>query len=261
MRTKLIVGNWKMNKTLAEAERDFSAIAEFTQNQKNDLDVGIAAPFLCLPTLAARNFSPVKLFAQNAHWKESGAFTGEISVPMLSSCRVQGSLVGHSERRQFFGDTNQTVGLRMGALLKANMEAIFCVGETLAEREAGTLKEVLKAQLEQGFLAGNVKNAADILGSNPKSPLLSIAYEPVWAIGTGKAATPVEAEEAHAYLRELLAIYFGTEIAQRLRILYGGSVKPDNISRFLKCENIDGALVGGASLVPKEFVELIQGAF
>jgi triosephosphate isomerase len=155
-----------------------------------------------------------------------------------------------------FGETNASSGARVGALIRAGMKAVLCIGETLEQREKGKLREVLTTQLEEAFIASEIRSVSEFLGSDPKNPLLSIAYEPVWAIGTGKAATSVEAQEAHAIIREFLSSYFDKETSSKLQILYGGSVKLNNVHEYMSCPDIDGALVGGASLNPKDFYDL-----
>ena len=255
-RKKIIIGNWKMFKDVTSASADFSNFSNLIANQNLNIEVGIAAPSVFLSELSGRTQNVVTLFAQNAHWANDGAFTGEISVPMLKSIRVRGSLVAHSERRQMFGETNASSGARVGALIRSGMKAVLCIGETLEQREKGKLHEVLTTQLEEAFISSEIKSASEFLGSDPKNPLLSIAYEPVWAIGTGKAATSVEAQEAHSIIREFLSSYFDKETSSKLQILYGGSVKLNNVQVYMSCPDIDGALVGGASLNPKDFYDL-----
>lgn len=259
-RKKLIIGNWKMFKDASTASSDFQILADLIAAKHLSVEVGIAAPSIYLAELARKTKNVLALFAQNAHWAEEGAFTGEVSPSMLKSIRVMGSLIAHSERRQQFAETNQTAGARVGALIAAGMRAVYCVGETLQEREQGKLQEVLFTQLEQAFVASKIRNAQEFIGSDPYKPLLSIAYEPVWAIGTGKAATAVEAQEAHALIRAFLGQYFGAEISSKLQILYGGSVKANNVQDFISCPDIDGALVGGASLLPSDFALLCQNS-
>ncbi|WGL60250.1 triose-phosphate isomerase [Pigmentibacter sp. JX0631] len=255
-RKKLVIGNWKMFKDAVQASADFENLSDSVTEKNLSIEVGIAAPSIFLADLARKTRNTVSLFAQNAHWAEEGAFTGEVSPTMLKSIHVLGSLVAHSERRQMFAETNQTAGGRISALLNLGMRAIYCVGETLVEREKGLLKEILISQLEQAFIATKIRNSQSFIGSDPNKPLLSIAYEPVWAIGTGKAASAVEAQEAHTIIRNFLQSYFGEELGNRFQILYGGSVKASNVNEYINCPNIDGALVGGASLVPKDFLEL-----
>ena len=256
-RRKLIVGNWKMHKNLSAAHRDFAQLGELVKPHLSHVDVGIAAPAPFLADLA-KGRGAVSVYAQNSHWASQGAFTGETAVPMLADLSVAGSLVAHSERRQMNAETNGTAGLRMAALLKAGLQAIYCVGETLQEREAGQVFTVLRAQIEQAFAASAVTKAFEVLGSDGSRPLLSLAYEPVWAIGTGRAATPEQAGEVHTFVRSLLAEVIGSGAAQHIRILYGGSVTSANASGFLKAPHVDGALVGGASLDPSAFAQLVQ---
>ncbi|APJ04131.1 triose-phosphate isomerase [Silvanigrella aquatica] len=255
-RKKLVIGNWKMFKNATSASSDFSDFSNLIASQAHNIEVGIAAPSVFLADLVRKTQNSVTLYAQNSHWAPEGAFTGEVSAPMLKSMGVSGSLVAHSERRQMFGETNETAGARVGALIGAGMKAVLCVGETLEQREKGQLKEILKQQIEKAIQASGIKHASEILGADPLRPLLSIAYEPVWAIGTGKAATSVEAQEAHAFIREVLSNCFNKETSEKLKIIYGGSVKLNNIHEFISCPDVDGGLVGGASLVPKDFYDL-----
>lgn len=256
-RNKLIVGNWKMYKKLSAAVADFNELVKFVAEKKTSTEVGIAAPSVFLSELSRCTRNCVHLYAQNCHWEQEGAFTGEISAPMLKDISICGSLVAHSERRQFFGETNVSAGKRVGALLRNGLSAILCVGESLKQRELGQLKEILSCQIKEAFHASGLRNSYEFIGSNPNAPLFSIAYEPVWAIGTGKAATPAEAQEAHNFIRQEIANFFNEKTAKQIKILYGGSVKPSNAQDFLNCEDIDGALVGGASLIPTEFVKMI----
>ncbi|MCA2958964.1 MAG: triose-phosphate isomerase [Silvanigrellales bacterium] len=259
IRRKLVVGNWKMNKALGEGRDAFLAFEELTRTLQSDVDVGLALPALMLPEVALRR-RHVRLYAQNVHWAKNGAFTGETPASHLAELSLSGSLVAHSERRQMNGETDATAGGRIAALLDSGLEAVFCVGETLVERESGRLKEVLTRQLEGAFTSAGLGRPDRALGADPNSPLLSVAYEPVWAIGTGKAATPVEAQEAHAFLRGELTRLWGQEAAARTRLLYGGSVTPANATAFFGCADIDGALVGGASLDPRGFADLCAQA-
>jgi len=194
--------------------------------------------------------SSIKLGAQNVHWEKEGAFTGEIAAPMLKELAVRYAIVGHSERRQYFGETNEGVNKRAKAALVNGIRPIICVGETLAQREAGQTEAVIRDHIAGG-LAGFTKDA--MLNT-------VIAYEPVWAIGTGKTATPAQAQEAHAFIRELLAAMFDSPVAGRVRIQYGGSVKPANAKELLGRPDIDGALVGGASLEAKGFADIVKAA-
>ena len=255
-RNKIIIGNWKMFKDMTSANNDFLEYLNLVVTNNLKIEVGIAAPSVFLSDLAKKTQHSVTLFAQNAHWADEGAFTGEISIYMLKSIQVFGSLVAHSERRQMFGETNHTAGARVGALIRASMKAILCVGETLEQRENGKLREVLTTQLKEAIAAAKIKNIHEFIGSNPNSPLFSIAYEPVWAIGTGKSATSAEAQDAHFFIRQVLADCFDKESSLKFKIIYGGSVKINNINEYMSCNDIDGALVGGASLIPKDFFEL-----
>lgn len=254
-RRKIFIGNWKMNKLPQEAtafcEAFAPAVAQVTQ-----ADVGIAAAGVLLPGLATR-FRSLQWFAQNCHWSTSGAFTGEVSAAMLKSVDVGGSLIAHSERRQMCGESNKTAGQRVAALLNVGMQAVLCIGETLAERDSGRWTDVLETQLAEGFAATEIKNWSAALGNDPQRPLLTLAYEPVWAIGTGRAATAAQAQEVHAFIRSWLTRNFGPDIAQRLRIQYGGSVTLQNVEELMKMPDIDGALVGGASLKPDDFAQLV----
>jgi triosephosphate isomerase (TIM) len=222
--TKLIAGNWKMFKGPVDTLAFFDAF-----EAPAGVDVVLCPPFVSLEAAVGEEWP---IYAQNVHWADEGAFTGEISTGMLLELGVQGTLVGHSERRLYFGETDATVRWRAEAALAAGLEVIACVGETEAEREAGETEPVLRRQVE-------------VL---PASPLLAIAYEPVWAIGTGKTATPEMAEEAHAFIKSL----------HPTRVIYGGSVKPENAADLLSRPSIDGALVGGASLDPASFSSLCR---
>ena len=255
-RNKLIIGNWKMYKTLSTAIRDFNELVTLVANKNGDTEVGIAAPSLFLSELSSRCANSISLYSQNAHWENEGAFTGEISPFMLKDLHVSGSLVAHSERRQMFGENNQTAGKRVGALLRSGLKTVYCVGETLQQREAGKLAEILSTQIQEALFASGLRNSYEFIGSNPNSPLFAVAYEPVWAIGTGKSATAKEAQEAHKLIRNELLRYFNENTASQIKILYGGSVKPNNINEFMSCEDVDGALVGGASLVPADFAKM-----
>lgn len=257
-RKKLILGNWKMHKTLMSASQDFQQIAEYFHNKKVNLELGIAAPSLFLSQLSKLTRNSVSLYAQNVHWESQGAYTGEVSVPMLKEISVCGSLVAHSERRTFFAETDATAGKRLGALLKQGMRGVLCVGETLPQRESGKYLEIIANQIQVALNATGLRNSYEFIGSNPCSPLFSIAYEPVWAIGTGKAASAEQAQEVHAMIRSQLYKIFNENTSNSIKILYGGSVKPNNIKSFLTQPDIDGALVGGASLVPKDFIELCE---
>lgn len=250
-RTPLIAGNWKMYKTTEEG-RELAAEIRDAAAGAEDVDVLVCPPFTALAAVAAELAgSNVMLGAQNVFYEESGAFTGEISPPMLASLGVTHVIVGHSERRQYFGDTDEMVNKKVRAALGHDLNPILCVGEKLEEREAGEgWKELVKGQIMVGL---------DGVHADEMSRL-TVAYEPVWAIGTGKTATPETAAEAHAIIRDTISLVFSDDVAQKLRILYGGSVKPDNVKALMAEAEIDGALVGGASLKAETFVPLIRFA-
>ncbi len=258
-RKKMILGNWKMYKQQQNALHDFCAIQDGVLSSSTEIRVGVAAPYIHLSALSQRRKDNFMLLAQNVHWEHEGPFTGEISPSMLKDLQVSGSLIGHSERRSLFGESNSSTGKRLRGAIMCGLEAILCVGETLQERESGKLTETLREQLTTAFKESHLA-ACDFMGSHPDTPLLTIAYEPVWAIGTGKSATPLQAQEAHNAIRLLLHEFFSQSVASKIGVLYGGSVKSNNIKEFLSCEDIDGALVGGASLDPVEFLKLISNA-
>src|SRR2546423_6462669 len=247
-RTKLLAANWKMHKTSDEARTYFREFLPLVAGHSRD-QIVVCPPYTSAAAAieVARN-SSVTIGVQNVHWKTDGAYTGEISAPMLLSIGVTHVIVGHSERRQYFGETDDTVNLRLKTALEAGLTPICCVGEVLEEREAGLCDDVLRRQCVRAFHAISAKKAAKLL----------VAYEPVWAIGTGKTATPELAAAAHAVIRREAREVFGDEFAAKLRILYGGSVKPDNAAELMAQEEIDGALVGGASLDPKSFAAIVK---
>ena len=248
MRKKLMAANWKMNKTPAETRDYFTEFLPLVAGHSRD-EIVVCPPYTDVDAaMASAKGSNVEIGVQNVHWKSDGAYTGEISAPMLVSLGVTHVIVGHSERRQYFGETDDTVNLRLKAALAAGLTPICCVGEVLEEREAGLCDDVLRRQCVRAFHAISTKKAAKLV----------VAYEPVWAIGTGKNATPEIAAQAHAVIRREAAEVFGDEFANKLRILYGGSVKPDNVSALMAQEEIDGALVGGASLEPKSFAAIVK---
>jgi triosephosphate isomerase len=245
--TKLVAGNWKMHKTLAEA-RDLARDIVRGVGAGAACEVVLAPPYTALAAVAQEiQGSPVKLAAQNTFWEEKGAFTGAISPVMLKDVGCTYVIIGHSERRQHFGETDATVNRRVKAALAAGLIPMVCVGETLEQREAGKTLEVVAAQV-RGGLAGL---PAD------KRGVLVIAYEPVWAIGTGRTATPAQAQEVHAFIRSLLPEVLGTTA---IRILYGGSVTPENAADLMAQPDLDGALVGGASLKADSFLKIIAAA-
>ena len=248
MRKKLMAANWKMYKTPDQTRdffRDFLPVFE-----KHDRDeIAVCPPFINVPAaVEAARGSNVAIGAQNMYWEKEGAFTGEISTGMLLSVGCTHVIIGHSERRQYFGETDDTVNLKLKAALEAGLVPIVCVGEVLEEREAGLTEDVLRRQCLRAFHAISGKKAAKLV----------IAYEPVWAIGTGKTATPQLASEAHQVIRSEAGKALGEELAENLRILYGGSVKPENAKALMSEAEIDGALVGGASLDPKSFAAIVK---
>ncbi len=247
-RRPIIAGNWKMNKTSNEA-RDLASKLLPLVSGAQDRDIVLAPPFTALNAVAeAIKGTNVALSAQNLFWEDKGAFTGEISAEMLLDLGCKYVIIGHSERRQYFGETDETVNRKVKQALKKGLFPIMCVGETLAEREAGKLKEIISRQV-----AGGLK---DITAEDMKKAV--IAYEPVWAIGTGKTATPEQANEVHALIREKVSSLYSADIAGGLRIQYGGSVTPENVSSLMAKPDIDGALVGGASLKPESFAALVN---
>lgn len=250
IRKKLIAGNWKMNKTSAEAATLTQEIVTAI-GRGEDVDVVVCPPFTSIETVSkALENSSVKLGAQNMHHEASGAFTGEISAPMLRALLASYVILGHSERRTYFGETDKFINQKVLAALKSQLKPILCVGETLAEREAGSTLKVVQTQVE-----------ADLEGlSKELASQVVVAYEPVWAIGTGKVATTAQAQEVHAFIRSLLVKLFGDATAQKMRILYGGSMKPSNAPELLAQTDIDGGLIGGASLEARSFVELVKAA-
>jgi triosephosphate isomerase len=248
-RQKFVCGNWKMHKTVAEATALVKALAEGLAGDAR-VQVAVAPTFTSLAAaVAAARGSPVQVAAQDVHWEVQGAFTGEISAPMLADVGVQHGIVGHSERRQFFGETDETVRRKVGALLAAGLAPIVCVGELLAEREAGKTLEVVGRQVRGGLAGLTVEQLARV----------TVAYEPVWAIGTGKTATTAQAQEVHAAIRAILR-ELGGAVADVIRIQYGGSVKPDNAAELMSQPDVDGALVGGASLKAGDFLAIVKGA-
>ncbi|MCL1900898.1 MAG: triose-phosphate isomerase [Firmicutes bacterium] len=247
MRKAIIAGNWKMNKTSKEAK-------EFIEELKpkilpHDCEVVICAPFtICSALKKAARGTDIKIGAQNVHFAKSGAYTGEISVDMLKEIKVEYVIIGHSERRQYFNETDETVNLRAKAAVAGGLKAIVCIGETLIEREEGKTNEVLLRQITYGL--------KDL--TNAEFKKIVIAYEPVWAIGTGKTATAADADETIAYIRKVIGKQFSKPVANNLRIQYGGSMNIKNVKELMSMENIDGGLIGGASLVAEDFAKLIN---
>lgn len=244
MRKPIIVGNWKMNKTIAETKAFVEAV---DAKVSDSADCGIATPYLALQA-AKEGTKKLLVAAENCHFKDSGAYTGEVSVEMLKEIGVEWVILGHSERRQYFGETDETVNAKMLQVLKNDMTPIVCVGETLEEYEAGTTKNVVKTQTVAAFKDVCPKCAGRTV----------IAYEPVWAIGTGKTATNEIAQDVCGYIRSVVAELYGQEVADQVRIQYGGSVKPEGLKTLLEQPDIDGALVGGASLQADSYIAMIE---
>lgn len=248
MRKIIIAGNWKMNKTISEAIELINGLKRELSEIKN-IDIVVIPPYTVLSEISDMLVnSNIELGAQDVHWEERGAFTGEVSPIMLKGIGVKYVVIGHSERRTYFGETNENVNKKLKASIKTGLTPIMCVGERLEEREAGKTSDVVKEHVERG-LEGVSKG--DVLK-------IVIAYEPVWAIGTGKTATPEQAEEVHRYIREFLANMYDESVAENLRIQYGGSVNPENIKGLINQADIDGALVGGASLKIEQFVPIVK---
>ncbi len=248
MRTPYICGNWKMNKTIAEGVT-FIETAKAALAGISDVEIGIGATFTALKSLAdAANGTNIKIGGQDCYWEESGAFTGEIAPSMLKDAGCSFVIIGHSERRQFFGETNETVNKKTKAALAQGLQVIVCVGEMLEERENGTTNKVVEDHVKNGLVSLTAEDMKSIV----------IAYEPVWAIGTGKTATPAQAQEVHAFIRKTLTDMFGAAVADGVRIQYGGSVKPDNVKELMSQPDVDGALVGGAALKPDSFEALVK---
>ena len=251
-RIPLIVGNWKMHKTIQET-------SDFCQRLKEELstlrgkrvEVAVAPPFTALYAAAqALQSSSVSVAGQDVFWAESGAFTGEISPKMLANAGCRFGIVGHSERRQYFHETDDSVNKKTAALMKEGLVPIVCLGETLAERQGGITFSVVERQIREGLKGLAVKAPTDFV----------IAYEPVWAIGTGQTATSQQAQEVQAFIRKLVGQIFSPPLAGGIRILYGGSVKPGNIAELMVMEDVDGALVGGASLEVNSFAQIVKGS-
>ncbi|MFG0335994.1 MAG: triose-phosphate isomerase [Maioricimonas sp. JB049] len=251
MRRILVAGNWKMNTTAASGVELARGVAAGAPAAERGVDVLVAPPFPYLvPVKEALQGSVVQLGAQNAYFEESGAFTGEVSVDMLLDVGCNAVILGHSERRHVLGETDETINRKVKASLAKELQVILCVGELLDDREAGRTEAILDAQMAGGLADVDARSLKDIV----------IAYEPVWAIGTGRTATPDQAESAHAHLRKWLADRYNTASADSMQILYGGSVKPANAKELIGQDNVDGALVGGASLSVEDFLGIMTAA-
>ncbi|MBR3258426.1 MAG: triose-phosphate isomerase [Eggerthellaceae bacterium] len=251
-RKPLIAGNWKMNNTISEAVVLAQEICNrFEKEWADAVDVAVIPPFVDIkPVKTVLDFDrvPVAVGAQNVYWEASGAFTGEISVPMLKEIGCKYCIVGHSERRQYFAETNEFVNRKAKALIAGGITPIICVGESLAVRDAGDAIEFVSAQVEAAFAGIFAEEAAKCV----------LAYEPIWAIGTGRTATPEQAEEVCAAIRSVVARLYGEDLAARIRVLYGGSMKPSNVKGLIAQPDIDGGLIGGASLQANDFIELVK---
>ena len=247
MRTPLIAGNWKMFKTVREAIVFVKELRGAVTDVRG-VDIVVAPTFTAVHAAAeAARGSNIAVAAQDVYWEKEGAFTGEISAPMIKEAGATSVIIGHSERRRLFGETDATVNRKIGAAIAAALTPIVCVGETLEERERNATLSVLDRQIKDGLDRLTADQVADLV----------IAYEPVWAIGTGRTATATQAQDAHAHIRQRLRQWFGADAAERCRVLYGGSVKPDNIRELIAEPDVDGALVGGASLEVKSFAEIV----
>lgn len=247
MRKPIIAGNWKMTMSIAEAKHFVTSIK--AQVTGTEVEAVLCAPYTMLKDLKEVTVgTAIKVGAQNMHYEESGAFTGEISPLMLKELAIDYVIIGHSERREYFNETDETVNKKVVKALEHKILPILCCGETLGQREAGETKGVVKVQIERGLLGVEIAALRDVV----------IAYEPIWAIGTGKTATSEEANEVIAFIRGVVAAMFDEEVAAKIRIQYGGSVKPANVSEIMNQSDIDGALVGGASLDPDSYLQLVN---
>jgi len=248
MRIPLIAGNWKMYKTIAEAVNLTQELRE-NLGGVSDREIVVCPPFTTL--LAVKNVlngSNIYLGAQNMHWEKNGAYTGEISPLMLLDLGCRYCIIGHSERRTYFKETDETVNKKIKAAVNSGLVPIFCLGETLQEREKNLIFQVVERQIKNGLTGLSSEQVLHLV----------LAYEPVWAIGTGKTAKPEQAEEVHRFIRHLFSQLYNQEVAEKVRILYGGSIRPDNIKELMSCPNIDGGLVGGASLEAKSFIQIVK---
>jgi triosephosphate isomerase len=248
MRKKFIAGNWKMNTTLEEANALAKSLVE-SMGSVTDVDIAVCPPFTNLLSVAEIiKGSSIKLGAQDVHWEAKGAFTGKVSCAMLKSVGVTYVIIGHSEQRQYFGETDETVNKKTKAVLASGLLPIVCVGETLTERKGGKMDQVIDTQVRGAFAGISAEELEKI----------TIAYEPVWAIGTGETATPQQANEAHIFIRKLLSKLYNEETAGKVRIQYGGSMKPDNAKALLSESDVDGGLIGGAALKATDFSGIVR---
>lgn len=250
MRKKIAAANWKMNLTYLQGQQLLNDILENDLQTKENHEVIFAVPFpyLIMAKDKTISFKNISIAAQNCYHKKSGAYTGEVSADMLHSIHINHCVIGHSERREYFNESNQMLAEKLDLLLQAGITPIFCCGEPLNIREAGTQNEYVEQQLKESLFHLSLDNLKKII----------IAYEPIWAIGTGKTATTEQAQEIHAYLRSVLAKQYGDDVANEIPVLYGGSVKANNAKELFACPDVDGGLVGGASLVAVDFIEIIK---
>lgn len=250
MRQKIVAGNWKMHKSLEESQALITEIRGLVRDEyRGDGKVVIVPTFLALPSASRLvEGTEIEIGAQNAHYEDQGAFTGEISVPMLKSVGVTNVIIGHSERRQYFGENNAMLAAKAKSVVRHGLKVIFCVGETLEQRESKQYFRVIEEQISQGLFGLDRKEFANVV----------IAYEPVWAIGTGLTATPEQAQEIHAYIRKIISAQYNDEIANETSILYGGSVKPENATSIFMQQDIDGGLIGGAALKARDFIDIVK---
>lgn len=255
-RKPIFAANWKMNKGASETEDFIQNFLPKIQNTDFPCDIIISPPFTSLPKLAdllhvaspSQNAHAIQIAAQNCSQFDSGAYTGEISMMMLREFFVRYVILGHSERRSIYGETDAIINAKVKKAIELNLTPIFCIGETLQERESGNLESVLRTQVTEGLKGLSTKEVANLV----------IAYEPVWAIGTGVTASSQQAQDAHAFVRSIIAELYDKDAASRVRIQYGGSVKPNNAAELMACPDIDGALIGGAALEPQSFFEIIR---
>jgi triosephosphate isomerase len=249
MRKKIVAGNWKMNMDYAEGISLFSEIVNMVRDeQKGDQVAVICAPYIHLNSLAKLGGNTVKIGAQNCHQSESGAYTGEISAKMVKSVGAEYVIVGHSERRQYYAESDALLLEKTNIVLKNNLIPIFCIGETLDERNNGSYFDVIKSQLTNGLFSLSADDFSTVI----------VAYEPVWAIGTGLTASSDQAQEVHAFIRQQIAAQYGEEVAENTSILYGGSCNPKNAAELFSQNDIDGGLIGGASLKSRDFTDLVK---
>mgnify|MGYP001947347860 CR=1 FL=1 len=251
MRDIIVAGNWKMNKTVDEAVILVQELSErLSEENTGDVKVVVSPPYVVLPQVIAELWenSLISVAAQNCHQNESGAFTGEVSAQMLQSIEADAVILGHSERREYFGETNEMIAKKVDASIQNMLVPIFCCGEVLAQRQNGSHFDVVKSQIIEGLFHLNADDFSKVV----------IAYEPVWAIGTGETASPEQAQEMHAFIRSVVAEKFGAEIANDTSILYGGSCKPSNAQELFANADVDGGLIGGASLNADDFVAIIE---